>query len=106
MNITINLATIGQILAIMTALGAIWGVQHQRRSIAVKEGERNAEIKALQDRASKQETEIKGLEIKTHSVDIDLGKINGKIDTLTEMIKEIKERIDQIAPPTVREAKK
>lgn len=106
MNITINLATIGQILAIITALGAIWGVQHQRRSIAVKEGERNEEIKALKEKIKAQEAEIRRLDDKNHCTEVDLGKINEKIDTLTEMMREVKDRIDKIAPPTVREPRK
>lgn len=103
MNITLNLASLGQILAIITAIGAIWATQHQRRLIAVKEGERNAQIKALEDKVIAQGKEIRGLEGKTHCTDVDLGKINEKIDTLTDMIREIKDRIDKIAPPTVRE---
>ncbi|MPL66047.1 hypothetical protein SDC9_11715 [bioreactor metagenome] len=102
MNITINLATVGQILAIATALGAIWATLHQRRQLAVKEGERNAQIKALEEKVIAQGKEIKTLEGKTHSTDVDLGKINEKIDNLTDMIRDIKDRIDKIAPPTVQ----
>lgn len=103
MNITLNLASVGQILAIVTALGAIWATLHQRRLLAVKEGERNAQIKALEDKVKAMETEQKNLEKKANCTDVDLGKINEKIDTLTDMIREIKDRIDKIAPPTVRE---
>ncbi len=106
MNVTINLATIGQILAVITALGAIWATQHQRRLIAVKEGERNAEIKALKEKITSQEAEIRRLDEKGHCTEVDLGKINEKIDTLTEMMREVKDRIDRIAPPTVREPRK
>jgi peptidoglycan hydrolase CwlO-like protein len=102
-NVTITLATIGQILAIVTALGAIWATQHQRRLIAVKEGERNEQIKALQNKIDVMEADQRDLEKKSHCTDVDLGKINEKIDTLTDMIREIKDRIDKIAPPTVRE---
>jgi uncharacterized coiled-coil protein SlyX len=101
MNITLNLAAIGQILAIVTAIGAIWATQHQRRLIAVKEGERNAEMKALQEKIKAQEGTIKGLEDKIHKTDVDLGKMNQKIDMQTEILQEIKDRIDKIAPPTV-----
>ncbi len=105
MNITINLGIIVQILTICTAIGAIYATLQQRRHIAVKEGERNAQIKALQDKVDAMETDQRDLEKKAHSTDVDLGKINEKIDTLTDMIREIKDRIDKIAPPTVREHK-
>ena len=106
MSVTINLATIGQILAIITALGAIWGVQHQRRAIAVKEGERNEEIKALKEKIKAQEAEIRKLDEKNRCTEADLGKMDQKIDTLTKMMQEVRDRIDQIAPPTVREPRK
>ena len=106
MNVTINMATVIQFLGIITALGAIWGVQHQRRAIAVKEGERNEEIRALKDKIKAQEATIRGLEDKIHKTDVDLGKMNQKIDMQTEILQEIKDRIDRIAPPTVREPRK
>ena len=103
MEVTLNLATIAQILAIITAFGAIWATQHQRRLIAVKEGERNAEIKALKEKITSQEAEIRRLDEKGHCTEVDLGKMNEKIDTIMEMMREVKDRIDLIAPPTVRD---
>lgn len=106
MEVTLNLAALGQILSIVVAIGAIAAYVHQRRVNLQQDGQKVEKMSALSAKVEAQEKELEDLKKKIHSTDVDLGKINGKIDTLTDMIKEIKERIDLIAPPTVRDTGK
>lgn len=106
MQVTVNLATLGQILSIIVALGAIAAYSHQRRTNLQQDGQRVEKMSALAAKVEAQAKELEDLKNKSHCTDVDLGKINEKIDTITEMIREIKDRIDVIAPPTVRDVGK
>jgi len=103
MEVTLNLATIAQILSIVVALGAIAAYSHQRRTTLQQDGQKVEKMASLTAKVEAQGKELEELKKKAHCTDVDLGKIEEKIDQLTEMMREIKDRIDLIAPPTVRD---
>ena len=82
MHVTIDIALIGQLVAIGAAMVAIFGWWHQRRTYIVAEGKNVAKIEALIAKTEVQERKIADLEIKAHCTDVDLTEIKSDIKLL------------------------
>ena len=102
MHVTIDLALIGQLVAIGAAMVAIFGWWHQRRTYIVAEGKNVAKIEALIAKTEVQERKIADLEIKAHCTDVDLTEIKSDIKYLIGAVDEIKDALASIAPHTVK----
>ena len=102
MHVTIDIALIGQLVAIGAAMVAIFGWWHQRRTYIVAEGKNVAKIEALIAKTEVQERKIADLEIKAHCTDVDLTEIKSDIKYLIGAVDEIKDALASIAPHTVK----
>ena len=102
MHVTIDLALIGQLVAIGAAMVAIFGWWHQRRTYIVAEGKNVAKIEALVGKVETQERKIADLESKAHCTDMDMAEIKSDIKYLIGAVNEIKEALGTIAPHTVK----
>lgn len=90
MNFTINTANIETWLAIIVALGAIYGYWQLRRTYNMADGKQAARMEALVVEVEAQKKEIDAMQEKLHCNDVDLAKINTKLDNIFEAINELK----------------
>ena len=100
--ITINLEIVLTVLSIIAAVVALAGYWHQRRALIMSEGKAAARIEGLIAEVGAQKSKVAALEAKSHCVDVDLADIRADLKYLVETVKEIKAKIDEIAPPTVK----
>ena len=100
--VTINLEILLTLISIIAAIIAIAGYYHQRRASIVAEGKSAAKIEALLGKVETQERKLLDLEKKAHCSDMDMAEVRADLKYLVSAVKEIRERIDEIAPPTVK----
>ena len=100
--VTINLEIVLMVLSIISAMLAVAGWWHQRKKSIAAEGRAVQKIEQLVAKVDTQEKKISELEVKAHCQDMESTEIRADIKYLVEAVKRIEERLDRVAPPTVR----
>lgn len=101
-TVTLDMALIGEILTLVLAVIAIAGAWRQRRTYIMAEGRSAQRIEELVAKLEAQQRKISDLDQKAHCSETDMAEMKANIRYLVETMREVKERIDMIAPPTPR----
>ena len=100
--IIINVSSIVEWASLLAAAAAVAGWWHQRKKSLAAEGRAVQKIEQLVAKVDTQEKKISELEVKAHCQDMESTEIRADIKYLVEAVKRIEERLDRVAPPTVR----
>lgn len=103
MTVTLDLALVGQILAIIVALGAIYAYAQQRRTLIMAQGKQAQTIEEMYAKIKSQERQISDLKEKAACTDREMTEVRGDLKYLVKTVGEMKETLDRIAPPTVKQ---
>lgn len=103
MTVTLDLALVGQILAIIVALGAIYAYAQQRRTLIMAQGKQAQTIEEMDAKIKTQERQISDLKEKAFCTDKEMTEMRSDLKYLVKTVGEMKETLDRIAPPTVKQ---
>lgn len=101
-HVVIDPVAAGQWVSLIAGAAAIAGWWHQRKKSLAAEGRAVQKIEQLVAKVETQEKKISELEEKAHCQDMDSTEIRADIKYLVEAVKRIEERLDRVAPPTVK----
>lgn len=101
-HVVIDPAIAGQWISMLAGASAVAGWWHQRKKSIAAEGRAVSKIEQLVAKVDTQERKLSDLEIKAHCQDMESTEMKADIKYLVAAMQRIEERLDRVAPPTVR----
>ena len=92
------------ITSVAALIGVLWAAyqfRQQRREATLREGQQTEKTTQLAKDLAKAEASIVALQVKAACNDVDMAGFKAALDYLVKTVGEIKEFMNQVAPPTI-----